>query len=65
MDFDYNSIEVCSFGVQLTLFQLLRSLVCLTLDFEHITQHLADPRHVYLGSRYVAVLFTTHLQHTL
>ena len=39
--------------------------ILLTLDFLRITQHLAGPRHVCLGSRYVAVLSTTHPQHTL
>ena len=39
--------------------------ILLTLGFYHITQYLADPRHVHLGFRYVAVLLHTHPQHTL
>ena len=39
--------------------------ILLTLVFLRIAQHLAGPRQVCLGSRYVAVLSTTHPQHTL
>ena len=39
--------------------------ILLTLVFLRITQHLAGPRHVCLGSQYVAVLSTTHPQHTI
>ena len=39
--------------------------ILLTLDFYSMRRHLTDPLHVYMGSRYVAVLFATHPQHTL
>ena len=38
--------------------------IMLTLNFQRIRRYLADSLHVYLGSRYVTVLFATHPQQT-
>ena len=51
-------------GIHIVIFTRPQHIL-LILDFWRITQHLAGPRRVHLGSRYVAVLSTTHPQHTL